>query len=94
MRSRFVPSLSHFLCSPSEHHIDGVHFALEYHAVHQAQDGSLLVVGILLDFDNTGSPFFQSLIGRVSLLRERNECIVKCWNSNTTRIIQKISSSS
>ncbi|MBT8053883.1 MAG: carbonic anhydrase family protein [Xanthomonadales bacterium] len=35
--------------SPSEHTIDGEHFAMEIHLVHQGEDGGLAVVGILMN---------------------------------------------
>ena len=35
--------------TPSEHRIDGEEFPMEMHLVHQASDGSLLVVGVLLE---------------------------------------------
>jgi carbonic anhydrase len=35
--------------APSEHTVDGEHFPMEMHFVHQATDGTLAVVGVLLE---------------------------------------------
>jgi len=35
--------------APSEHTVDGEHFPMEMHFVHQAADGTLAVVGVLLE---------------------------------------------
>ena len=35
--------------APSEHTVDGNHFPMEMHFVHQAEDGALAVVGVLID---------------------------------------------
>jgi len=35
--------------APSEHTIDGEHFPMEMHYVHQAEDGTLAVVGVLFE---------------------------------------------
>ncbi len=44
-RYRFLQYHFH---SPSEHTIAGAHFSAEAHMVHRADDGSLLVLGIML----------------------------------------------
>ena len=41
--------LQFHLHAPSEHTVDGRYFAMEMHFVHQADDGELAVVGVLLD---------------------------------------------
>ena len=35
--------------APSEHTVDGEHFPMEMHFVHQSADGALAVVGVLLE---------------------------------------------
>jgi carbonic anhydrase len=35
--------------APSEHTVDGEHFPMEMHFVHQAEDGALAVVGVLVE---------------------------------------------
>jgi len=35
--------------APSEHTVDGHHFPMEMHFVHQAEDGALAVVGVLIE---------------------------------------------
>ncbi len=54
---------------PSEHNVNDRHFPLEMHCVHKAADGSLLVVGILLDYPphglNRGNRFFNPLLSQV-----------------------------
>jgi carbonic anhydrase len=35
--------------APSEHTVDGEHFPMEMHFVHQAEDGALAVVGVLIE---------------------------------------------
>ena len=35
--------------APSEHTVDGEHFPMEMHFVHQAMDGALAVVGVLIE---------------------------------------------
>jgi len=35
--------------APSEHTVDGKHFPMEMHFVHQAEDGALAVVGVLVE---------------------------------------------
>ena len=47
--------------SPAEHEVDGEEFAAELHLVHQASDGSLAVVGLLLRL-GSASPLVQNLL--------------------------------
>ncbi|KAJ7181458.1 carbonate dehydratase [Mycena crocata] len=42
------------LHTPSEHRMNGEHFPLEMHMVHQALNGTLLVVVVLFEFDEKG----------------------------------------
>jgi carbonic anhydrase len=46
--------------SPSEHHVDGKPRAMEAHLVHQADDGSLAVVGLLLQ-EGGANPFLEKI---------------------------------
>jgi len=45
---RFALLQGHFH-SPSEHTVDGEHFAMEIHLVHSNEDGALVVVGIMIE---------------------------------------------
>ena len=50
--------------APSEHTVDGAHFPMEMHAVHQAQDGALAVMGVLIEegAENPGiAPLWEKL---------------------------------
>jgi carbonic anhydrase len=42
-------SLQFHFHAPSEHTVDGEHFPMEMHFVHQAEDGELAVVGVLIE---------------------------------------------
>jgi carbonic anhydrase len=46
--------------APSEHTVDGEHFPMEMHFVHQAEDGALAVVGVLID-EGTDNPAITPL---------------------------------
>ncbi|XP_050227852.1 alpha carbonic anhydrase 1, chloroplastic-like [Mercurialis annua] len=46
--------------SPSEHKIDGIEYPLELHLVHQLQDGSFSVIGILFQYGEP-DPFLTSI---------------------------------
>lgn len=46
--------------SPSEHHVSGKPQAMEAHLVHQAEDGSLAVVGLLLQ-EGDANPFLEKI---------------------------------
>jgi carbonic anhydrase len=46
--------------APSEHTVDGEHFPMELHFVHQAEDGALAVVGVLIQ-EGTENPGFAPL---------------------------------
>lgn len=63
-------ALQFHLHGPSEHHIDGIHYAQELHMVHRAADGSLLVVGFMVDYNfdgsnSKGSFLFNPLVGQI-----------------------------
>jgi carbonic anhydrase len=52
--------------APSEHTVDGEHFPMEMHLVHQAEDGALAVVGVLIEegAENPGiAPLWAQLAG-------------------------------
>jgi len=46
--------------SPSEHQTEGMSHAMEVHLVHKAEDGSLAVVGLLLD-EGAANPFLEKI---------------------------------
>ena len=46
--------------APSEHTVDGRHFPMEMHFVHQAEDGALAVVGVLIN-EGAQNPGIASL---------------------------------
>ncbi|CEM28688.1 unnamed protein product [Vitrella brassicaformis CCMP3155] len=48
--------------APAEHRVDGNQPALELHIVHQASDGSLMVLGIFYDVGREPDAFLQRLI--------------------------------
>ena len=51
--------------APSEHTVDGEHFPMEMHFVHQAEDGALAVVGVLIEEgdENPGiAPLWAQLV--------------------------------
>lgn len=50
--------------TPSEHTIDGEHFPLEVHFVHQSEDESLAVVGVLFQ-EGSENPNFSSIIANL-----------------------------
>lgn len=43
--------------APSEHTVDGDHWPMEWHFVHQAEDGSLAVLGVLVEEGPAWQPF-------------------------------------
>ena len=50
--------------APSEHTVDGEHYPMEMHLVHQATDGALAVVGVLIEAgpENPGiAPLWEQL---------------------------------
>ncbi len=55
--------------SPSEHTVEGDHWPMEWHFVHQAADGSLAVIGVLVE-EGPAWPSFDTIID--SLTFEKN----------------------
>ncbi|MFN5169890.1 MAG: carbonic anhydrase [Cyclobacteriaceae bacterium] len=51
--------------TPSEHTIDGQHAPMEMHMVHQAEDGTLAVVGILFQEGTVPNPNFEKIIANL-----------------------------
>lgn len=51
--------------APSEHTVDGEHFPMEMHFVHQAQDGALAVVGVLIE-EGAENPGVASFWGHLA----------------------------
>lgn len=51
--------------TPSEHTIDGKHMPMEMHMVHQSDDGSLAVVGILFKEGKTPNENFSKIIANL-----------------------------
>ncbi|GJM81770.1 carbonate dehydratase [Paenibacillus sp. HMSSN-139] len=56
----FSVSQVHFH-APSEHTVDGKHFPLEGHFVHQAQDGRIAVIGVMYEIGRPNEAFQQIL---------------------------------
>jgi len=71
--------LAHFhYHAPSEHAMDGKHFAAELHIVHKNADGSLAVVGILLDEgaqNDAFQPFIENLPAEKSEVKDTGTTI-------------------
>lgn len=51
--------------TPSEHTLDGQHAPMEMHMVHQADDGTLAVVGVLFQEGTTPNPNFEKIIANL-----------------------------
>lgn len=51
--------------TPSEHTVDGQHTPMEMHMVHQHEDGSLAVVGVLFQEGTTPNPNFEKIIANL-----------------------------
>ena len=51
--------------TPSEHTLDGVHAPMEMHMVHQGNDGSLAVIGVLFQEGNIPNENFNSIIANL-----------------------------
>lgn len=60
--------------APSEHTIEGDHWPMEWHFVHKAEDGSLAVIGVLVQ-EGPAWPAFDSIIDSLPL-EEGQEDIV------------------
>jgi carbonic anhydrase len=54
--------------APSEHTINGVHMPLEVHFVHQSDDGSMAVLGVLLK-EGAPNPNFASIIANLPTIK-------------------------
>lgn len=51
--------------TPSEHTLDGKHAPMEMHMVHQSDDGSLAVIGILIQEGKNPNPNFEKIIANL-----------------------------
>ena len=60
--------------APSEHTVEGDHWPMEWHFVHKAEDGSLAVIGVLVQ-EGPAWPAFDSIIDSLPL-EEGHEDIV------------------
>lgn len=64
LQNRNYTMLQFHFHSPSEHTINGVHYDLEMHIVHKADDdsGTYTVIGMFFEADGTESAFMKSVI--------------------------------
>ena len=51
--------------TPSEHTFDGKHQPMEMHLVHQSEDGSLAVIGVLIKVGKEPNPSFEKIIANL-----------------------------
>lgn len=59
--------------APSEHAVDGKHFPLEGHFVHQAQDGRIAVIGVMYTVGRHNEAFQQILDAAQSISKGRKD---------------------
>jgi carbonic anhydrase len=60
--------------SPSEHTVEGDHWPMEWHFVHQADDGSLAVLGVLVE-EGPEWPAFDVIIDSLPLEKEVEDIV-------------------
>lgn len=60
--------------SPSEHTVEGDHWPMEWHFVHQADDGSLAVLGVLVE-EGPEWPAFDMIIDSLPLEKEVEDIV-------------------
>jgi carbonic anhydrase len=65
--------------APSEHTVDGLPYAMEMHLVHQAEDGRLLVVGVLIEpgaYNSAFEPVWRHLPREVGEAKHLEHVVV------------------
>lgn len=82
----FTVSQLHFH-APSEHTLDGKHFPLEGHFVHQAQDGRIAVIGVMFMTGKENAAFQDILDAAESSTKGSND--VKIDDLKVTRLLPK-----
>lgn len=60
--------------SPSEHTVEGDHWPMEWHFVHKAEDGSLAVLGVLVE-EGPAWPAFDVIIDSLPLEKEVEDVV-------------------
>lgn len=81
---KFSISQVHFH-SPSEHTLDGKHFPLEGHFVHQAQNGRIAVIGVMFNVGRHNEAFQQILDAAKLLPQGKSE--VKIDHLKLSRVL-------
>ncbi len=59
--------------APSEHVMDNKRYPLEWHFVHQADDGSRLVIGVFMDDDKETTATYNPLINQLASSMKKEE---------------------